>query len=166
MDAKERNSWLAAADAQLLAGCRVDCFRGSGRGGQKRNVTDSAVRLTHLASGLAVTNCDTRSQGTNKLLALRHLRLRLAMECRCAPPAPMPEPPSGPPPGRKTAAYALWVALALDVLEEVQGRVGEAAARLGLSTGRLGRELAADPQLWQQANHCRASYGLPPLRQS
>ena len=61
-------------DEALLRQCRMDVFRGTGHGGQKRNRTDSAVRLTHLATG-AVAACDeTRSQHQNRHLALRKLR--------------------------------------------------------------------------------------------
>lgn len=53
--------------------CRWDYFRGTGKGGQKRNKTSSGVRCTHIASGAVGQSDDTRSQYKNKIIAFKRM---------------------------------------------------------------------------------------------
>ena len=68
---------LPENDKDLLADCRIEAFRASGRGGQHVNTTDSAVRLTHLPTGLVVTCQKERSQHLNKQECLAKLRAKV-----------------------------------------------------------------------------------------
>ena len=77
---------------KLLADCDVETFRGPGPGGQHRNKTESAVRMTHRPSGIVRIARDDRSQLRNRQIALE--RIWLALEARKR--KPKPRIPTGP----------------------------------------------------------------------
>ncbi|HWC28577.1 MAG TPA: peptide chain release factor-like protein [Dehalococcoidia bacterium] len=159
-------------DAALLAECDVDTYRASGPGGQKRNKTESAVRLRHRPTGLSVIAEESRSQAENRVRALRRMREILAMRLRQAAPG------EGVPQtvqacldrrgrlsvGKRDARYLPAVASVLDVLVALNGSVSETASRLGLTTGNLSSFLTDDDDLIAETNRIRAAFGLKPLR--
>lgn len=65
---------LPVLDEELLLECKVTTFRASGSGGQHVNVTDSAVRLVHIPTGIIVTSQKGRSQFFNKQDCIQKLR--------------------------------------------------------------------------------------------
>jgi ribosome-associated protein len=70
----------------LLKDCDVETFRGSGPGGQHRNKTESAVRMTHRPTGIVRVASDERSQLLNRKIALE--RIWRAVEARRRKPKP------------------------------------------------------------------------------
>jgi protein subunit release factor B len=68
---------IPESDDELLRECEVDTFRSSGPGGQHVNKTETAVRLTHMPTGIVVTSQQERSQHRNKQLCLKKLREKI-----------------------------------------------------------------------------------------
>ncbi len=174
---ERRPTWrdlLPLSDEKLLSQCAVDRYRASGPGGQKRNVTDSAVRLRHLPSGLMAQANNSRSQHENRARALRRLRRTIAINARA--PAPGPDAPPSPELaplravgragtlGRRDARYLPAVAALLDLLVSYEGRLAPAAAAAGIGSARAVRLLARDPAVLVAANADRMQRNLPQLR--
>lgn len=166
--------YLALGDAELLTQCQVDTYRARGPGGQKRNKTDSAVRLRHTPSGLSAIGTESRSQHENKARALRRLRHTIALSLRTTvdPVAYSPSRllrgcVSGAHRlcvGQKDYRYCHVVSEILDVLAGTNVQVSTAAELLGISTANLVSFLGKDLAVWDQVNRMRAARGLKPLR--
>ncbi len=153
----ERNRLLLLSDRELAAECRLDFYKATGNGGQKRNKTSSAVRIIHPASGIAVTDCAERSQHRNRAAALDKLRLALALALREAPEGE-PLPPEC---AISSAGYPLWLARLFDVLADCGYDPAATADVLHWSKSHLIRQLSRSPEVWQAFTACRNAAGLP-----
>lgn len=160
------------SDAQLLRECRMDVFRGSGPGGQKRNKTSNSIRLTHLPSRIHAIAGESRSQQVNTLHAMRRLRLKLAIDLRETIDPVKFEPPDWFLEIRRNNRieasyrhpfYSAVAGLILDLLKELHASPADVAGMLGVSTTAVIRFLENEPQLWTAANRIRADSALPPL---
>jgi len=147
---------------RLLAECRVETYRASGPGGQKRNKTSSAVRISHPASGLSAVATESRSQHRNKALALQRLRYQLALHFRqpVAKDQTIALAGAGLDATAKMKDYLLVMSRVLDVLQSAGWSVSAAASRLGSSTGQIVGFLRADPKLGAYVNQQRGKVGL------
>jgi hypothetical protein len=171
---KPSADYLVLDDDALLAQCRIDTFRVSGPGGQHRNRTDTAVRLTHEPSAVTAQASERRSQLQNRQQALRRLRLAIAHEVRrpvelerYTPPVELRAVVGAPKSkrlGPRHADYPRGVQRFLDLFVAVDAVVNEAAERAGVSTGALSRFIQADPPLLVHCNALRKERGLRPLR--
>ncbi len=155
-----RDNLLNLNDAELLKLCKLDFFIATGKGGQKRNKTSSAVRLTLKESSICASCSDDRQQSVNKKIALRRLRFAIALELRQEPEAWKGQLDMNP----KNSQYPLFVACLLDHILNHEWQVSEAAKSLGLSTGKLVKILAKDDTLWQHINAERQKLNLKQLR--
>ena len=175
-------NWLALSDDELLAQCAFERFRVSGPGGQHRNKTDSAVRLTHEPTGVVGYASERRSQHQNRSTALARLRRGIALEVRTEPAVDAYHPPPelqrilprtvAGEVSRKERIGArhreFWTGVAplLDLFAAVHGSVADCAALLGCSSNQLTKLLASEPHLWAKTNEMRERRGLKPLRRA
>lgn len=165
--------WRTCPDEKLLAQCRWEAFRASGPGGQKRNKTSSAIRITHEPTGISGIANESRSQAGNRESALRRLRHRMTLDLRTSlDPATFARPAwfatllgkSG----RLELSlrhefYLATAGLLLDVLAACGWSVSDAAQRVGLTTSNFVRFLQADEPMLAIVNAARGTVGLRPL---
>ena len=165
---------LQRTDEELLRECEIDTFRASGPGGQKRNKTDSAVRLRHGPSGLVGQAVESRSQHENRAKALQRLRRELALHIRRPVELEGYEPPPelrailptgrGSKLGPRHREFWTGVQPLLDVFVGTGCSVGDTARLLGVSTGALSRVFVSEPHLLTAVNGLREQRKLRPLR--
>ena len=123
------------AEAMAPANLRIDVFRSSGPGGQSVNTTDSAVRITHLPTGVVVSCQDQKSQLQNREQALRILRTRL-LDARRAVPAAQP------PGARRSQVRSVDRSERICTYNFPESRVAD--HRTGYKAGNLAQVLAGD----------------------
>jgi hypothetical protein len=172
--------YLALDDHGLLARCQVHTYRARGPGGQKRNKTDSAVRLHLTGTGLIVTATESRSQHENRTRALRRLRRAIALELRhpvdrldyrpssvargCLTVRGRPMARAQLQVGRRDLRYDRVVSEVLDVIAGCDVRLSEAAALIGITTANLTTFLRKDPKLLDRVNRMRRQRGMKAIR--
>ena len=165
------NSLRPELDDAMRRDCRWEAFRGPGPGGQKRNKTSSAVRVTHGPSGLSALAGESRSQARNRAKALERLKHKMAVELRRPVKLDGFQPPSWLANGsakldRRRENYLAALGLVLDVVAAAGGSVSDGARYLGVSTANLVDFLQRDGQALSYVNRMRALAGLRSLRGS
>lgn len=169
----ERPVHPAALDeADLLSQCTLRHTRAGGPGGQHRNRNQTAVELTHRPTGIAAQASERRSVEQNKSVALRRLRLALAVGCRVG--VPVGEIRSAlwrsrTPGGRIVLSphhrdYPAMLAEAMDILDACAMDPRRAGLRLGVSPTQLIRMVAEHPPALVRVNEVRKAGGEHELR--
>jgi hypothetical protein len=155
----ERNRWLLLSDNDLLKECSLDFYKATGKGGQKRNKTSSAVRLTHKPTAIAATSSDGRSQHDNRSDAIRKLRFKIALKIRSKifEPIAIDTSPRNP-------KFHLWVAYIFDSLSMYDYDIKKSAEYLGTSSSKLLKLIARDHILWQELNCKRETLELSKMK--
>lgn len=166
-----RDHWLSLTDAQLLASCEEDYYRASGPGGQKRNKTESAVRLRHAPTGQIVVATESRSRQENRDRALKRMRESIALRVRqpitedTVPDVVATACSQGDIRiGIKSPAFLPVAAYVLDLMETHQGRLSDMVDPLGVVTAQIVKFLNAKETLWQEAQQIRQRHSLPLLK--
>lgn len=156
--------------AELLKSTHEVHTRRSGPGGQHRNKTQTAVVIVHQPTGIAGEASERRSQAENRQVALRRLRLKLALEHRTQA---LPGPSQlwqARTRGRQLVIsashedYPPLVAEALDQLQAHGLEIPKAAEVLGVTATQLARLFKKDPAAWTTLARLRAGAGLAALK--
>ena len=155
-----RNNWLESDDEHLMRDCEFTPFKSTGKGGQKKNKSSSAVRLTHRPTGIAVTGTNERCQHTNRKQALKKLRYEIAYNVRTNQETVQVDINLS----TNNKRYFLWVAMIIDEFEKNNYALADSAAHFGISSSRLVKLIGRDPSLWQFINHQRSTHGQPLLK--
>lgn len=160
----------ALDDAALLAQCQVRRGRASGPGGQHRNKVETAVHLHHQPTGLEAAASERRSQAQNQAMALRRLRLALAIEHRGGRPASPTDLWRSRVAGGRIAVnvnhrdYPALLAEAMDWIVALDHDMRRAGDVLDTSPSQLVKLLAKTPAALAALNRARAARGLHKLR--
>ncbi|HUS39600.1 MAG: peptide chain release factor-like protein [Pirellulales bacterium] len=157
------------SESELLNACDVKQMRRGGPGGQRRNKVETAVVITHKATGIRAEASERRSRAENLAKAVFRLRLNMAVSVR----------------GEADAASSVWqtrcasgrlsinpshrdypamLAIALDAIADQRYDMSEAATVLGCTPSQLLKLVKLEPKAFQQLNQARADHGFHPMK--
>ena len=156
-----RSELLALDDDALLKKCRIDNFRSTGPGGQHKNKTDSAVRLTLNELQISASADESRSQHQNRLQALKRLRREIAYQLREDNIETWDDDVKM---NIDNPRYPFFLGIVIDALVSTEYKLGDSARLISITTGQLNKALQRDKRLWDFVNQERQKLGLKTLR--
>ena len=155
----------------LLKDCKIERTRASGPGGQHRNKVETAIRVTHLPTGIHAQASERRSQAENQKVAIFRLRINLAMDdCSeyCSSfPTKLWQSRSH---GKRIACnpkhndFPALLAEAMMVMRANEFNPAAAGKVLNVSTSQLIKFLKDAPHAFERVNQKRKALNLHPLR--
>jgi hypothetical protein len=166
--------FLRLDEKLFIRQCRVETYAASGPGGQKRNRTYSAVRITHFETDISAIAEESRSQTENKLKALKRVKIAIALNIRKDQTSSLFKMPDEIADifridrplqiNRKNPLYPLFCATVLDSIYLAQGSISSASKILNTTTGKLNKVLSRDKDFFCAANRLRDHFHLKPLK--
>lgn len=167
------NAHPATSDESvLLRDCRIARTRRSGPGGQHRNKVETAIVIEHLPTGVRAEASERRSQAQNRQVAIRRLRINLALHIRTA--TERVAQPSDTWLARRegerlrvsqhNATFPALLAEALDSVASHDFDILAAATHLGISTSQLVKLLKVEERALRMVNDQRSDRGLRALQ--
>lgn len=156
----ERNNLLELEDNEFIKYCLIDFYKARGPGGQKKNKTESAVRLTLKNSSISATASEDRQQSVNKTRAIKRLKLQIAFELRQTPEKWLGQLDMNP----SNKKYPLFCAVLFDHLEMQNWQVSTVSEIYNISTSKLIKIISKNDNVWQRINNERQKLGLKPLK--
>ena len=145
---------MLSSDEDLTKYCKIENFQDSGKGGQKRNRKYSAVRLTHIETGISAECAEFREQNINRNKASMKLKHRIAMSLDGPQIANIRSIIS-----LENPEYPLWVAFVLDGLHETLFEMEPLSKKLLLTKSKLIKLIYRDRELWNEVNEQRIKLG-------
>jgi len=162
---------LQQTQEQLKKACSITRTRRGGPGGQHRNKVETAIVITHVATGISGQAGEQRSQHANLTAAIDRLKINLAIGVRSDP---FPTTPSELWTSRvenrriavslRHADYPLILTAALDAVAMNEHDIVAAAAFLGISTSQLIKFFKSNPQVFDHVQRTRKANDLGLLK--
>ena len=156
----ERNNLVLLEENEFLKHCVCDFYKARGPGGQKKNKTESAVRLTLKNLPIAATAAEDRKQSINRSKAVKRLKLQIAFECRL--PAEKWQGQLDMNPANKL--YPHFCAVLFDHFHENDWQMSTVANKYAISTNKLVKIIGKNDTLWQEVNRQRLKLNHKALR--
>ena len=156
----DRNNLLLLEEQEFLKHCLCDFYKARGPGGQKKNKTESAVRLTLKESPIAATASEDRKQSINRSKAVRRLKLQVAFEIRLTAVPWKGQLDMNP----SNKLYPHFCAVLFDHFHDNDWQMSTVANIYGISTNKLVKIISKSDTLWQEVNRQRLKLNYKALR--